>query len=98
MASGTIEFRIPLAAVGLRSESTSVVLFSDVGNVGFVDPTVVTTSVLEDRDPIVRMSFGAGLRLSTPVGPASFDIGINPNPMTERNEAWLLPHLSLGVL
>ncbi len=98
MASGTVEVRLPLSWVGIDTDSASVVLFSDFGNVMFLDPTVVTTSILEGRDPLIRASFGAGLRLVTPVGPASFDFGINPSPMGERNEAWISPHLSLGVL
>jgi len=99
MAAATVEIRVPLPALGLRKmEGTSIVFFSDTGHVGFLDPTVVTTSRLEGRDPLVRISFGAGLRIATPVGPASFDIGINPNPMSEREEPVVVPHLSLGVL
>ena len=98
MAAATIELRVPLSLMGFESDGTSVVLFSDAGNVMFLDPTVVTSSILEGRDPLLRYSFGAGLRLSTPVGPASFDLGVNPNRISERNEPWILPHLSLGVL
>jgi outer membrane protein insertion porin family len=99
MASATVEIRVPLPALGFRKmDGTSIVFFSDTGHVGFLDPSVVTTSRLEARDPLVRSSFGAGLRIATPVGPASFDIGINPNPMAEREEPVFLPHLSLGVL
>ena len=99
MAAATVELRIPLPVLGLRKmDGTSLVLFSDTGHVGFLDPSVVTTSRLEGRDPIVRVSFGVGLRLATPVGPASLDIGFNPFPLDEREEALVLPHLSLGVL
>ncbi|MEC8194086.1 MAG: POTRA domain-containing protein [Myxococcota bacterium] len=98
MAAGTVELRMPLSRIGLSSETTSLVLFSDFGTVAFLDPTVVTTSIVQQRDPFMRMSFGGGLRFVTPVGPASFDVGFNPSPMEERNEAWVTPHLSLGVL
>ena len=99
MAAATMELRIPLPVIGLRKmDGTSLVLFSDSGHVGFLDPAVVTTSRLEGKDPPVRLSFGAGIRIATPVGPASFDIGINPYPINEREEALVLPHLSLGVL
>jgi translocation and assembly module TamA len=98
MAAGTVELRMPLSRIGLSSETTSLVLFSDFGTVAFLDPTVVTTSIVQQRDPFMRVSFGGGLRFVTPVGPASFDVGFNPSPMEERNEAWVTPHLSLGVL
>jgi outer membrane protein assembly factor BamA len=99
MVSASVELRVPLPVIGFqRMDGTALVLFTDVGHVGFIEPTVVTTSRLEGEDPLVRASFGVGFRIATPVGPASFDIGFNPNPITERNEAWVLPHLSLGVL
>jgi outer membrane protein assembly factor BamA len=99
MVSATVELRVPLPVIGFQSmDGTALVLFTDVGNVGFIEPTVVTTSRLAGKDPLVRTSFGVGLRIATPVGPASFDIGFNPSPITERGEAWVLPHLSLGVL
>jgi outer membrane protein insertion porin family len=99
MAAATIEIRVPLPVIGLRKmDGTSIVFFSDTGHVGFLNPTVVTTSRLEARDPLIRTSFGAGLRIATPIGPASFDVGFNPNPLSEREEPFVLPHLSLGVL
>ena len=99
MAAATIELRVPLPALGLRKmDGTSIVFFSDSGHLGFLDPAVVTTSRLDGSDPFIRTSFGAGLRIATPVGPASFDVGINPNPIAEREEPLILPHLSLGVL
>jgi outer membrane protein insertion porin family len=98
MFSGTVELRVPLSVIGVNSDSASLVLFSDAGKVAFLDPTVVTTSTIEGQDPWARFSFGTGLRIATPVGPASFDVGINPNPIADRDEAWILPHLSLGVL
>jgi outer membrane protein assembly factor BamA len=99
MLAFTAELRVPMRLLGLHGlEGTSLVVFSDTGHVGFLDPSVVTTSISERLDPLVRTSFGAGLRISTPIGPASLDIGFNPSPMSERNETLILPHLSLGVL
>jgi outer membrane protein insertion porin family len=99
MIAFTAELRVPMRLLGFHGlEGTSLVVFSDTGHVGFLDPSVVTTSITDNLDPFVRTSFGAGLRISTPIGPASLDIGFNPRPMTERNEVHFLPHLSLGVL
>ncbi len=98
-AAFTLELQVPMPVLGLRQlDGTSLVLFTDAGYVGFIDPAVITTSALQGTDPPIRGSFGTGIRIATPIGPASFDVGINPNPITERGEAWILPHLSLGVL
>jgi outer membrane protein assembly factor BamA len=99
MAALTVELRVPMPVLGFRRmDGVDLVFFSDLGHVGFLDSTVVTTSRLEESDPWVRTSVGAGLRFATPVGPASLDIGINTSPIRERNEPTVLPHLTLGVL
>jgi outer membrane protein insertion porin family len=99
MAAATVELRMPMPVLGFRRmDGVDLVVFSDMGHVGFVDSTVVTTSRLEGSDPWLRSSVGAGLRFSTPVGPASIDIGINTRPIKARNEAVILPHFTLGVL
>jgi len=99
MAAATVEFRVPLHILGFRRlDKVDWVFFSDVGHVGFLDSTVVTTSRLEESDPLLRSSVGTGIRFATPVGPASLDVGFNTSPIRERNEPWVLPHLTLGVL
>ncbi len=99
MAAASVELRIPMPLLGFRRmDGVDLVLFSDMGHVGFLDSTIVTTSRLESADPWLRVSVGAGLRFSTPVGPASLDLGINTSPIRERNEPVFLPHLTLGVL
>lgn len=98
-AAFSAEIWIPLPVLGFSNmDSTSLVFFSDTGHVGFLDSEVVTSSRLMDTDPLFRTSFGAGFRIATPIGPASFDVGFNPSPLPEREEPWILPHLSLGVL
>ena len=99
MAAASIELRVPLSVLGLRRlDQVDWVFFTDLGHVGFIDPTVVTTSRLDGSDPFVRTSVGTGLRFATPVGPASLDIGFNTSPIAERKEPVFLPHLTLGVL
>ena len=99
MAAASIELRVPLSVLGLRRlGQVDWVFFTDLGHVGFIDPTVVTTSRLDGSDPFVRSSVGTGLRFATPVGPASLDLGFNTNPISERKEPVFLPHLTLGVL
>jgi outer membrane protein insertion porin family len=98
-AAMTLELRVPLSVFGLRQlDSTSLTVFSDTGHVGFIDPLIITSSGLLGTAPLLRTSFGAGLRIATPIGPAALEVGINPSPIAERDEAWILPHLSLGVL
>ena len=99
MAAASVELRVPLSVLGLRRlDQVDWVFFTDLGHVGFIDPTVVTTSRLDGSDPFVRSSVGTGLRFATPVGPASLDIGFNTSPIIERKEPVFLPHLTLGVL
>lgn len=73
--------------IGLGS-SLELGLFADVGNLWF-DPTLVDLSQL-------RVSYGLGLRLLTPVGPAAFDVGFNVNPDPRINEPILAPHFTIG--
>ena len=99
MAAASIELRVPLSVLGFRRlDQVDWVFFTDLGHVGFIDPTVVTTSRLEGSDSVVRSSVGTGIRFATPVGPASLDFGFNTKPIHERNEPVFLPHLTLGVL
>lgn len=99
LVSGTVEVRLPFSTLGLSSSSsTQWVLFSDVGQVGFLDPDVQPTSTREGRDKILRVGLGTGLRVSTPVGPAAVDLGVNPWRQSERNERSIVAHLSLGEL
>ena len=99
MLLASFELRMPLVALGLgSSDSTALVLFTDVGHVGFWDSTIVTTSRLVGDDPFFRPGIGGGLRISTPVGPASLVVGLNPEPDTDRGEVLAVTHFSLGTL
>jgi outer membrane protein insertion porin family len=103
MVSASAEVRVP-ASLFLPggSDSAWLVMFMDVGHVGFLDSSVVTTSQNpadpSDTDPFLRTSIGAGFRFSTPVGPASLVLGVNPSPLDGRGESWVIPHFSLGAL
>ena len=77
------ELRFPLYA------SLEGGLFTDVGNL-WLDPGAVR---LED----VRVSFGAGLRFLTPIGPAVLDLGLNPTADGRLGERVLAPHFSIGL-
>ena len=103
MVSASAEVRVPTSLfLPGGSDSAWLVAFMDVGHVGFLDSSVVTTSQNptdpRDVDPFLRTSVGGGLRFSTPVGPASLVVGVNPSPMGARGEAWVIPHFSLGAL
>ena len=99
VVQGTAELRVPWSALGLKDwTSTSFVFFSDVGRLGFLDPTVQTTSRRLGLDLPVRYSLGLGLRQGTPIGPAAIEIGFNPSPQAEREEPGFQMHLSLGEL
>lgn len=99
----TAELSIPLGVLGLDSDGTSLVLFGDLGHLGFLDDSIYTTSQADAAldptvDPFWRLGVGAGLHIATPVGPAALDIGFNVNPVDAREEVWVVPHLSLGAL
>ncbi len=99
MAALSVELRIPMPLLGFQSlDGWSWVLFTDVGHVSFLDYTIATTSKLEGLDPLARIGVGMGIRVATPIGPASLDLGFNPYPLDERDEPILLPHLSIGAL
>ncbi|MEE2751397.1 MAG: POTRA domain-containing protein [Myxococcota bacterium] len=104
MVHSSLEVWTPLSVLGLsRTNTTSLVAFLDVGNVFFVDPTVLTTSAVVDPEPLLRYGCGAGLRMATPVGPVQLDLAINPQyfaaswPEGRGEEPWRL-HFSLGAL
>ena len=49
MAAATMEIRIPLPILGFRRlDNVDLVFFSDVGHVGFLDSTVVTSEGIDD--------------------------------------------------
>lgn len=99
LLSGTVEVRVPLTALGFADlDSAQWVVFTDVGQVGFLSPALLPTSARQDLDQLVRKGLGTGIRVSTPVGPAALDLGFNPWPQVERDEPAFVAHLSLGEL
>lgn len=103
MVAITGELSAPLSALGLDVDGARLVLFSDLGHIGFWDPAILTTSgqeALDDpsKDPFWRLSVGAGVHIATPIGPAALDVGFNLNRISERDEPLVVPHLSLGAL
>lgn len=99
LLKGTFEVRVPFSVLpNVQSDKASLVTFSEVGRVAFLDPAAVTTSSAQGRDPLARLSFGFGVRVATPIGPAALELGINPWSLSERDEATFLPHLSIGGL
>ncbi len=98
MAALSVELRLPASSLGLGSlDSTSLVAFADGGWVGFLDPAVVADSDARAPDR-PRLGVGLGLRVATPIGPATFDLGVNPFPLTWRDEPRVVPHFALGAL
>lgn len=101
---GTVEVVVPFPVLGLDGwSSTSAVLFTDVGNVFFLDPTVFTSSQLIDPEPLLRYGVGVGIHQATPVGPLSVDLGFNPVYFqaawsADRGEVPVRLHISLGAL
>lgn len=93
------ELRVPMPVLGFEDlDSTSVVIFNELGHVSFRDEDVTTTSSLRSVDPWLRASFGTGLRVVTPIGPAAVAFGYNPRRIEARDEPAFLAHLSLGEL
>jgi len=65
LAIGNIELRVPSPVLGSRLRLAA---FVDAGGAW----------QRGDRDPVIRVTPGVGLRLNTPLGPARFDIAYNP--------------------
>ncbi len=65
LAIGNIELRVPSPVFGSRLRLAA---FVDAGGAW----------QRGDRDPVIRVTPGAGLRLGTPLGPARLDIAYNP--------------------
>lgn len=111
---GSLELIAPLPALGLRTwDGYAAALFVDVGNVWLltdgVDATSESRAVRDVFDPLLRYSVGAGVRVSTPVGPLQVDLAANPAAITAQGERrillrdqWREPlfraHISLGTL
>ncbi len=65
LAIGNIELRVPSPVFGSRLRLAA---FVDAGGAW----------QRGDRDPVIRVTPGAGVRLNTPLGPARLDIAYNP--------------------
>lgn len=104
MLLGTAELWLPFPTLGLSAwDTTSLCLFTDVGNVYFLDQTVRYTSQVRYDEPILRFSAGVGIRQATPLGPLQIDLALNPGyrlyPWAEaRGEELLRFHISVGDL
>ncbi len=80
---GRGELRIPLGS------SFYLAFFLDAGNL-WDDPN--------NYQPFkLRYSAGTGLRMVTPVGPASLDLGVNLSPDVLLNESRFQPHFSIEL-
>ena len=91
-----LEFHLPIGAIDV--DTTSIVIFTDVGRLQFISEQVMTDSIEQQLDPWLRYSVGLGFRYGTVIGPIAFDLGINPQPLLERGEVYVVPHLSFGSL
>jgi outer membrane protein assembly factor BamA len=99
MLLGTVELKVPLPMLGLRSwTDAAVVGFADVGNAFLLDELVETTSSQEGGEPMFRTGVGVGFRYFTALGPLQLDLGFNPWMIEERDEVPYRLHLSLGTL
>jgi outer membrane protein insertion porin family len=76
------ELRIPLG------DTFGVAVFSDIGNL-WRDFTNIDLSDL-------RYTAGLGLRIQTPIGPLSFDYGVNIISRSDWNEGFGALHFSIG--
>ena len=95
-ALANVELHYPLTRWDMAE--SSLVTFVDVGHVDFISRQSFTTSTDSQLDPLFRYSVGVGLRYSTVIGPIALDLGVNPSPMFERGEVWVVPNLSFGSL
>jgi outer membrane protein assembly factor BamA len=90
------ELRLPFERMGLDALSGSqLALFSDVGNVWFLDELAAPGSAA--TDPLLRWSVGLGVRRTTAIGPVEVDVGFNPARLPDRGEELLRLHVSLGA-
>jgi outer membrane protein assembly factor BamA len=86
LAVGNIELRVPSPVFGSRLRLAA---FVDAGGAW----------QRGDRDPVIRVTPGVGLRLNTPLGPARLDVAYNPyrlqsGPLFQFNEAGELSPVS----
>jgi outer membrane protein insertion porin family len=58
-----------------RPEGFGIVLFSDVGSVWTVEPSIIKSLRASYGDGVWRASYGIGIRYQTPVGPLRLDYG-----------------------
>jgi outer membrane protein assembly factor BamA len=65
LAVGNLELRVPSPILGSRLRLAA---FVDAGGAW----------QRGDRDPVIRITPGVGIRLSTPLGPARLDVAYNP--------------------
>jgi outer membrane protein assembly factor BamA len=72
LAVGNVELRIPSPILGSRLRLAA---FVDAGGAW----------QRGDRDPVIRVTPGVGIRLSTPLGPARLDIAYNPYRLQSGN-------------
>jgi outer membrane protein assembly factor BamA len=77
------ELRFPLR------EGIEMGAFVDAGNL-WLDPRAVSFADL-------RLNFGLGLRVLTPIGPAVLDFGVNTSADSRLGERFLAPHFSIGL-
>lgn len=95
-ALANVELHYPLTRWDMAE--SSLVTFVDIGHLDFISSQSFTTSTEDQVDPLFRYSVGVGLRYSTVIGPIALDLGVNPSPMIDRGEVWIVPNLSFGSL
>lgn len=95
----TAELNVPFPRLGLSSWSSwQLALFTDVGNVWWLNPDIVTDSMALGTDPLLRYGLGLGIRRATPIGPLQLDLGVNPSPLSYRDEEVVRVHFAVGAL
>ena len=99
MLAATLELKVPLPLLGLKSWSDAALVgFVDAGNAFLLNPLARTSSGEEGGEPLLRSGVGVGFHYATPIGPLRLDLGVNPSPLEERDEVPARLHLSLGSL